>query len=369
MIDVFVDIADKVASLVGTPAPTIVTGNNDYTFHFTFDEEWDAYTTKTVRFAWKDKTTGQSQYRDRIMTEDSVKAPAINNTNLLYVGVYAGDIRTSTPAVLVCFGAITDDAPYHDDPNTDLYMQLIDLLEEGGGGGGTTHVTYPARVTMLTSFYRSAPTLAVPESLRFVPMNRWDYWQETDDDAKTTATVTANPSAPCLLVAAAMHRDTVSIEGDGWTKVVDSQSAIGTNINQYITVWTKQVSAGSHSVTVTQSSEARMSLKAIALYQAANLTLIDNTVLASVPYTPAAKNGKRRLYLLSSVYASGASNPPNSVTATYSGIDLKSANELRFSAFYDYNTESSAVPSFSYQDTSNYSANSMNALVFDIEEV
>ena len=221
----------------------------------------------------------------------------------------------------------------------------------------------------LTSFYDEAPGIGgVVRNIQFLPDNGWNFWQEADDNPKTTATVTATPAVSCLLVATVMHRDTVSIEVDGWTKVVDSQTTLGTNISQQITVWTKSVSAGTHSVTVTQSSEVRLSLKLIALYQASSLTLVDNTALASVPYTPAAKTGKRRLYLLSSVYASSASDPPNSVTTTYSGIDLKSANELRFSAFYDYNTESSAVPSFSYQDTSNYSANSMNALVFDIEE-
>lgn len=134
MLDIYVTVEEKIARTVGDP--TIVSGNNDYTFHFDFDSGWEGYTTKTVRFAWKDKTTGQSQYRERLMTGDSVKAPAVHNTNLLFVGVTAGNIRTTTPAVLVCFGAITDDAPYHDDPSADIYEQLIDYLENGGGGGG-----------------------------------------------------------------------------------------------------------------------------------------------------------------------------------------------------------------------------------------
>ena len=222
-------------------------------------------------------------------------------------------------------------------------------------------------INRLTSFYDEAPGIGgVVRNVPLVPMNRWNYWQETDDNAKTTATVTPTVTVPCLLVIAAMHRDTVSIEGDGWTKVVDSQTAIGTDINQQITVWTKHALAGQYSITVNQTSSVRLSVKSIMLYNASDITLIDNTVLASVPYTPAAKTGKRRLYLLSSVYASTASDPPNAVTATYSGIDLKSANELRFSAFYDYEPDVIAVPSFSVSIS--YTANSMNALVFDIEE-
>lgn len=215
----------------------------------------------------------------------------------------------------------------------------------------------------LTSFYDGVPGIgSVVRNVPYMTYSGWTWWQETNDDAKTTATVTPAPTAPCLLVVAAMHRDTVSIEGDGWIKIVDSQSAIGTDINQKITVWKKHVSAGEYTITVNQISSVRMSVKSIILYNASDITLIDNTVLASVPYTPAAKTGKRRLYLLSAIYASS-----NAVTATYSGIDLKSANELRFSAFYDYEPDVSAVPSFSYY-LSDYPANSMNALVFDIEE-
>lgn len=224
-------------------------------------------------------------------------------------------------------------------------------------------------INRLTSFYDEAPGIGgVVRNVPLVTYTGWNWWQDVDDEAKTTTTVTPTVTAPCLLVIAAMHRDTVSIEGDGWTKVVDSQSAIDTDINQQITVWTKHVSAGQYSITVNQDSSVRLSVKSIMLYNASDITLIDNTVLASVPYTPAAKTGKRRLYLLSSVYGpSSSSTSSYSITATYSGIDLKSANELRFSAFYDYEPDVNAVPSFSYYSSS-YTANSMNALVFDIEE-
>lgn len=267
-------------------------------------------------------------------------------------------------------------------PNIELGLQLYkteyldwDVITENWrkidaaiGGGGGSAVLNPKRVTMLTSFYRSAPLIAAPETARFVPMNRWNFWQETDDNAKTTATVTATPTASCLLVAAVMHRDTVSIGGDGWTKVIDGKWTMPEIYAQQITVWTKSVSAGTHSVTVTQSSEVRMSMKLIALYGAARLTVVDDTLLATASYTPAAKTGKRRLYALSSSYVSPEDDPPNAVTASYSGIDLRTAGELRFSAFYDYDTESSAVPSFSRSGSYSYTANSMNALVFDIEE-
>lgn len=159
--DIYVTVRNKFAEAYGSS--TIVAGNSDYTFHFDFDSEWEVYHTKTVRFAWKDKTTGKSQYRERIMSDgNSVKAPAIHNTNLLFVGVSAGNIRTTTPAVVVCYGSITDDAPYHGDPDADIYTQLIDLLENGGGG---SHEYYPQKVTLLTSFPGIAPPESLPECI------------------------------------------------------------------------------------------------------------------------------------------------------------------------------------------------------------
>lgn len=370
MPDISIKVREKVAQVQGSPQ--IVCGNSDYAVTFDFDSEWNAYDEKTLHAVWMDVRTGELKHYDVEFSESTVVLPAIYNTDRVCIGVYAGDIRTTTPARVPCLRCITDGEPYHDDPPPDIYLQLMDYMEqiiEGGGGGGGSTVLNPKRVTMLTSFYRSAPLLAEPETARLVPVNRWNFWQETNDNAKTTATLTATPTASCLLVAAVMHRgNTVSIGGDGWTKVIDGKWTTLGSYDQQITVWTKSVSAGTHSVTVTQSTESGMSMKLIALYEAAGLTVVDDALLATVPYTPAAKTCKRRLYALSSVYASTADDPPNAVTASYSGIDLRIAGELRFSAFYDYDTESSAVPSFSYFDSNNYVANTMNALVFDIEE-
>lgn len=368
MPDISIKIRDKIAQVQGSPQ--IICGNSDYCAVFDFDAEWGDYDAKTMHIVWRDISSGNFRHYDVQFSGSTAVLPALYGCDCACIGVYAGDIRTTTPARVPCLRCITDGEPYHDDPPPDIYLQLMDYMEqiiEGGGGGGSAALN-PKRVTMLTSFYRSAPLLAAPETARLVPMNRWNFWQETNDNAKTTATLTATPTASCLLVAAVMHRgDTVSIGGDGWTKVIDGKwTTIGIS-DQQITVWTKPVSAGTYSVTVTQPEE-RMSMKLIALYGAAGLTVVDDALLATVPYTPAAKTGKRRLYALSSKYASAADNPPNAVTVSYSGIDLRIASELRFSAFYDYDTESSAVPSFSYFDSNYYVANSMNALVFDIEE-
>lgn len=191
------------------------------------------------------------------------------------------------------------------------------------------------------------------------PLNLWNYWQETNDDLKTTATVTATPTAPCLLIAAAMCRDEVSIDGDGWTKIqtLDIEE-------QKIVVWTKPVSAGTYSVTVNQNSSVRLSLKVICIYRCSSISLIDDNLISSFPYVPSESNGKRRLYLISSQYKGDS----NAITVTDSGnIDLRSAVEGRFSAFYDYQPELKTTPIFGV-NLSDYNTNTANALTFDIEE-
>lgn len=78
----------------------IVCGNADYTLTFNFDGEWEAETTKIARFVWfsKNKT-----YSEEIpFNGNTVEVPILSNTNAVYAGVYAGNLRTTTPAKIVC---------------------------------------------------------------------------------------------------------------------------------------------------------------------------------------------------------------------------------------------------------------------------
>ena len=74
----------------------IICGNSDYTIRFTFDDEWAAYATKTARFIWN------GQYKDVEFTGSTCEVPLLKNTDTLRVGVYAGDLKTTTSAVIGC---------------------------------------------------------------------------------------------------------------------------------------------------------------------------------------------------------------------------------------------------------------------------
>lgn len=86
-------------------APVIVCNNKgSYTTQFTFDDEWNAYTKKVVRFVWIQK--GKVKFKDVEMTGTTCTVPALSNTDKVRVGVFAGDICTTAPAVIPCVRSI-----------------------------------------------------------------------------------------------------------------------------------------------------------------------------------------------------------------------------------------------------------------------
>lgn len=75
---------------------SIVCGNNDYTIKFTFDSEWEKYTEKTARFIWN------GRYYDQVFQGDTCAVPIITNADEVMVGVYAGELNTTTRAHIPC---------------------------------------------------------------------------------------------------------------------------------------------------------------------------------------------------------------------------------------------------------------------------
>lgn len=74
----------------------IVCGNSGYHVKFAFDDEWGEHTEKTARFIWN------GQYFDVEFTGDTCDVPVITNADAVQVGVYAGDLKTTTSARIGC---------------------------------------------------------------------------------------------------------------------------------------------------------------------------------------------------------------------------------------------------------------------------
>ena len=114
-----VTIKNKVASCYDA---RYVCGNSDYVIHFDFDDEWTEFETKTARFKC------EKGYVDVVFSGDVCAVPVITDIDLFSVGVYAGNIHTTTPAYVRAYKSILcgDMGPY--DPPDDVYHQIMDML-------------------------------------------------------------------------------------------------------------------------------------------------------------------------------------------------------------------------------------------------
>lgn len=88
-----VSVANKIATYQKRDG-AIVCGNSDYKLQFAFDSEWADHNEKTARFIWN------GQYVDVDFTGDTCDVPIIRNAQLVKVGVYAGNLTTTTSAII-----------------------------------------------------------------------------------------------------------------------------------------------------------------------------------------------------------------------------------------------------------------------------
>ena len=116
-------IADKHA--LAMPHEPLVCGNNDYVIEFKFDEEWDDHPTKTARFIFDDRS-----YIDVVFSDNLCPVPVLSNTHEVLVGVFAGNLKTTTPAYLrsqrsvLCYGGEKAEV------SQELYDQIMQYVNE-----------------------------------------------------------------------------------------------------------------------------------------------------------------------------------------------------------------------------------------------
>ena len=127
-----IDVTGRRAVPVGSPV--IVCGNSGYTVEFSFDSAWSGLTAKTARFVYI--RDGSIQYQDVVFEGTTAQVPVLANIQEVRVGVFAGDLCTSTPALIPCELSIRCGTGAPEDPTPSQYDQIMALLAAGGGGGG-----------------------------------------------------------------------------------------------------------------------------------------------------------------------------------------------------------------------------------------
>lgn len=132
MPNINITVAGKVATNM-SPDVSIICGNADYTVTFDFDEEWSAHPVKTARFVFT--KSGKLQYLETAFSGNVAQVPVLSDIEAVYVGVYAGELHTTTPTRVLCKRSILCGGGTHVEPPEDVYMQLMALLGNPDGGG------------------------------------------------------------------------------------------------------------------------------------------------------------------------------------------------------------------------------------------
>lgn len=122
MPDITITVAHKVAV---SDTQSIVCDNSDYTVHWTLDEEWSAYDTKTMRTIYMDGT-----YEDTVFSGAEVELPVCTVPGAVQIGLFAGNIRASRMAILRALPSVRSAAGAPEDPPKNVYDQLMERMAQ-----------------------------------------------------------------------------------------------------------------------------------------------------------------------------------------------------------------------------------------------
>ena len=122
MKNIAISVRDKIAINMSDVPYTC--GNSDFVVNFDFDEEWNAYDVKTARFIKDDRT-----FQDQVFQGNECPVPIIYNTNKVRVGVFAGNLNTSTYAIIKANKSILCGNGSPEAPKKDVYAQLMEMFQ------------------------------------------------------------------------------------------------------------------------------------------------------------------------------------------------------------------------------------------------
>ena len=111
---------------IQTDSTPYICGNGDYEVKFAFDSEWDAFPVKTARFQ------SEGWFTDVLFRGDGCPVPALDHIRQLEVGVYAGNIQTTTPARVYVQPGIRTVWGSPEEPAPSVYDQIMDAFRDTG---------------------------------------------------------------------------------------------------------------------------------------------------------------------------------------------------------------------------------------------
>lgn len=254
-------------------------------------------------------------------------------------------------------------------------VTLSNLNDDINIGGAT----YMVRLVLTYTNGAIVPQNVQTAKLAKRSMFNFLYYKDSNsNDSQNNLSSTASVICydPCKLVLAVLHRPDVTLSDNEFTFLYTS-TLPDTTRNQRISIWTKDVQAGKHSVTVTPSNSTLIyQVELLCLYDVNSITVADDKIMPTSSYTvPAKTNPCRRLYISSSTYApSSGGNAAISISnANAKSYTMNNDNFLsngsgkaqnRYATLYDYDESNASVPTFS--SAISYTADSINVVTLDI---
>lgn len=162
MPNISISVKNKIA--VQTNRTLYVCGNSDYTALFDLDAEWNAFEIKTARFCYN------GHYSDVVFTGNECEIPVIADTNEFEIGLFAGNLHTTTPAMVLCERSILSTSGTPTNPSPDVYHQLIEKINSGmlrgpQGEKGSTGPQGPTAPTTYAPYQGDTLDLQLPETV------------------------------------------------------------------------------------------------------------------------------------------------------------------------------------------------------------
>lgn len=121
MPEIKIKVRDKCAEGEGV----VICNNSDYTVVWDLDNEWEPYSTRTMRVNLSDGT-----YQDVVFTGDNAALPVLTASGWVSVGLYAGDLHTSRAARLLALSSVLTPGGSPAAPAEDVYAQIMAKLNE-----------------------------------------------------------------------------------------------------------------------------------------------------------------------------------------------------------------------------------------------
>ena len=207
MKEIGVVVTEKIATVNGTPL--IVCDNSDYTIKFTFDTEWATADNKIARFSFL--KNGLNRYIDVPIENDTCNVPILSDIEAVAVGAYAGNLQTTTGAVIKCKKSILSGG----------YKEDLSRENEQANAVARKNLSDLFGVALPDN----APTLAIADSIAQIPSFKYfnngvtsyaSWYEGANFPANTELTVYVGAKIESLLAmfASATNLKKVKLVGD-----------------------------------------------------------------------------------------------------------------------------------------------------------